>query len=123
MARQRKARADTAMIESKQVLRGLGLLACGLWAAQAHAQEPGDARAGRGVARRICAECHAIQPQQAVSPNPFAPHFEYIAGIDGMTSIALNVALQRSHLTMPNIILTPKETRDVVSYILSLRRN
>jgi len=108
------------MTQTKQLIGLLGLLA-GLWATLAHAQEVGDARAGLAVARRICAECHAIQPRQNVSPSPFAPHFEYIANVDGMTSIALNVALQRSHRTMPNLILTPKETRDVISYILSLK--
>ncbi len=109
------------MIGRKQVLSLLGLLGCGLSAAQAHAQAVGDARAGRDVARRICAECHAIQSRQTVSPSPFAPHFEYIANVDGMTAIALAVALQRSHLTMPNLVLMPKETRDVISYILSLK--
>lgn len=97
-----------------------GLIGC-LSAVQASAQDVGNAGAGLIVARRLCAECHAIQSRQAVSPSPLAPHFEYIANIDGMTTIALTVALQRSHRTMPNIILTPKETRDVVSYILSLK--
>jgi hypothetical protein len=38
-----------------------------------------------------------------------------------MTAIALTVALQTSHATMPNIILSPDDRRDVIAYILSLR--
>jgi len=100
----------------------LGLIGLSLGAAYASAQEAGNARAGLALARRICTECHAVERRQAYSPNPFAPHFEYVANVPGMTPIALTVALQRSHRTMPNIILTPKETRDVVRYILSLQR-
>jgi hypothetical protein len=39
-----------------------------------------------------------------------------------MTAIALSVALQRSHRTMPNINLNADELRAIVSYILSLQR-
>jgi cytochrome c len=105
-----------------QRLAILGVAAAVLWAAPAQAQEVGNAGNGLALARRLCADCHAIQPRQAHSPNPFAPHFQYIASIDGMTAIALTVALQRSHRTMPNLILSDKETRDIVRYILSLRR-
>ena len=100
----------------------LGLVGCALWADDSPAQEAGNAAAGFAVARRLCADCHAIQSRQNISPNPFAPHFEYVANIDGMTAMALTVALQRSHRTMPNLLLTAKETRDVVRYILSLKR-
>jgi mono/diheme cytochrome c family protein len=96
---------------------GLALVGSQIWA-----EEVGNAEAGLALARRNCAECHAVQARQDHSPNPAAPHFVYIASVPGMTAIALSVALQRSHRTMPNIILDANETRDIIRYILSLKR-
>lgn len=76
---------------------------------------------GRVLAQRMCSECHAVQPGQVVSPNPFAPSFEHIANTRGMTSAALWSWLHSSHRNMPNIILHPDETRAIVSYILTLQ--
>ena len=38
-----------------------------------------------------------------------------------MTAIALNVALQSPHKTMPNMMFEPDELRDLVAYILSMK--
>jgi mono/diheme cytochrome c family protein len=97
------------------------LLAAG--SAGAGAQEAGDARAGLSVAQNTCAACHAIEKEQARSPNPDAPTFATIAAVPGMTMTALLAALQTSHRerTMPNLILPPDETRNVIAYILSLK--
>ncbi|WP_414470964.1 c-type cytochrome [Microvirga sp. M2] len=86
-----------------------------------HAQGAGSPRAGHQVAREICASCHAVEPGQYHSPRQQAPSFERIARVPGMTTTALTVALRTSHKTMPNIILEPKELRDVTTYITSLR--
>jgi hypothetical protein len=40
-----------------------------------------------------------------------------------MTATALRVFLTSSHPKMPNLILTPEETADVIAYILSLREH
>lgn len=85
-------------------------------------QDTSRSEAGLGLARRICSECHAVDRNLVSSPNSAAPRFETIANVPGMTAIALSVALQRSHKTMPNIILNTDERRDLVSYILSLQR-
>ena len=87
----------------------------------AHSLEP-DAQRGLTFVTANCIECHAVDKSRAASPNLAAPHFETIANVPGMTAIALSVALQRSHRTMPNINLDADELRDIVSYILSLRR-
>lgn len=84
-----------------------------------HAQELGDPQAGLTVAREVCSPCHAIAAGQR-SPNPQAPDFERIARVPGMTPLALTVALQTSHRTMPNIMLDQKELRDVIAYVTSL---
>jgi mono/diheme cytochrome c family protein len=89
------------------------------WAAAA--QEAGDPRAGQRLAREVCAVCHAVERGEADSPRPDAPSFDRIARTPGMTGMALTVALQTSHRTMPNLMFEPTELRDVVAYVLSLK--
>ena len=86
------------------------------------AQEARDVAQGREFAQRVCAVCHAIRPGAAVSPVVTAPTFAAIAASPGMSPIALRVALQSTHRTMPNLALTGPELDDVIAYILSLRR-
>src|SRR5947209_2651471 len=88
---------------------------------QSCAQELGQAAQGRILAQQVCAECHAINKNQAGSPNKAAPRFETIASVSGMTSIALTAALQTSHRSMPNLILDQDQLRNVIAYILSLK--
>ena len=83
--------------------------------------QDGDRNAGLALARRVCSECHTVDRSQAPSPNPASPRFEVIAKVPGMTAAALSVALLTPHRTMPNVILSPDELRDVVPYILSLQ--
>jgi len=54
-------------------------------------------------------------------PNERAPRFQVIAGVPGMTATALSAALNTSHRTMPNVILTPDEQAHIIAYILSLK--
>jgi mono/diheme cytochrome c family protein len=110
------------MIQMVRQIACLSAIGFALVGNQAWAQNTGNADAGLALARRICSECHAVLAQEPRSPNPNAPHFEYIANVPGMTAIALSVALQRSHRTMPNIILDANQTRDIIRYILSLQR-
>ncbi len=49
------------------------------------------------------------------------PAFRDVANTSGMTATAIRVFLRTSHPKMPNLILTPEETEDVIAYILSLR--
>jgi len=85
------------------------------------AQEAGDPVQGLALARQICAECHAVDMSRGGSPNPASPRFEAIANVAGMTALALNVALQTSHRSMPNLVLDQDQRRNVIAYILSLR--
>jgi mono/diheme cytochrome c family protein len=101
----------------------LGLLALVLLSGEltAYAQESGDPVEGLAVARAQCGTCHAVFKGVESSPRLEAPPFDTIAAVPGMTAIALTVALQSSHATMPMIILTPDDRRNVVAYILSLK--
>jgi mono/diheme cytochrome c family protein len=101
------------------------MLAAGLAAAScaANAQEGvGDSAAGRAFAARVCSPCHAIAPDPH-APRMFeiAPDFQTIANTPGMTATALNAFMLTSHPKMPNLILSPEQSADVIAYILSLR--
>jgi mono/diheme cytochrome c family protein len=106
------------MVPAKMLLLAALLATTG----ELRAQEAGDPRAGLSFAREICAPCHAIGGQTR-SPDPGAPTFDRIARVPGMTPMALTVALQTSHKTMPNIMLEATELKDIVAYITSLRTN
>jgi mono/diheme cytochrome c family protein len=80
-----------------------------------------DAARGRALAEQVCAQCHGIGPEDA-SPDPDAPPFAEIAAERSVTEYSLRVFFRTSHRKMPNFILEPDETDDVIRYILSLRR-
>jgi mono/diheme cytochrome c family protein len=86
------------------------------------AQHIGDIRKGRQLALDVCASCHAVRAGQTQSPLATAPSFEEIADTQGMTAAALNFWLTAHvHPTMPLLILSSRQVRDVSAYILSLR--
>jgi mono/diheme cytochrome c family protein len=95
----------------------LGLLVA---ATSLQAQEQGDLRKGRVLAREVCAACHAIEKGRP-SPNAGAPTFEAIASSPGMSGRALAVALRRAHRTMPNFVIEGEELTNIIVYILSFK--
>jgi mono/diheme cytochrome c family protein len=104
---------------NNQILVGLGLFTLTLAILPALAQEA-DVRAGITVAQDSCSACHAIRKgQQSASAN--APPFDKIASVPGMTPIALQASLQTSHRSMPNLILSTEDRRNVIASILSLQ--
>ena len=88
----------------------------------AKAQEA-DIEAGGAYAEQVCAACHAVLPNEQISPLAEAPTFQSVADTRGMTEMALTVWLQSSHPTMPNIVLKQDDLRNVVAYIRSLKKN
>jgi mono/diheme cytochrome c family protein len=99
------------------MLAAAGLLA---FAGSAAAQEA-DVEAGEAYAEHVCAGCHAVLANEEFSRLSEAPTFQAVADTPGMTELALTVWLQSSHPTMPNVILTQDEMRNVVAYIRSLK--
>jgi len=87
----------------------------------AMAQDEGSVEKGRIMAEQICASCHAVRANETASPIAEAPRFALIANVPGMSAIALNVALNTSHKSMPNFMLDAQERRDIAAYILSLK--
>jgi mono/diheme cytochrome c family protein len=86
----------------------------------AEAEEAGDPNRGLTYAKKVCAECHAVLPDEE-SSDFMAPTFTGVANTPGMTATALAVWLQSSHPTMPNLIISPADRDDVVAYIVSLK--
>jgi mono/diheme cytochrome c family protein len=80
-----------------------------------------DAQEGRALAQQVCADCHAVLPDEARSPKAGAPTFPQVAAAPGMTATALTVALTTPHAGMPMFRLTAEQRADVIAYILSLR--
>jgi mono/diheme cytochrome c family protein len=87
----------------------------------ANAVELGDAQQGLTYAKRVCAECHAVEAGEEQSPHLNAPTFDAVAKTPGMTERALIVWLQTSHPTMPNLVIPDDDTDNIIAYIMSLR--
>lgn len=85
------------------------------------AAQEADVAAGKAYAEDVCAACHAVEQGEMESPLYEAPAFQDVADTPGMTEMALSVWLQSSHPTMPNIVLSQDEIRNVVAYIHSLK--
>jgi mono/diheme cytochrome c family protein len=101
-------------------MRAIFVVAGTLLAVSGAAAQDADIQAGAAYAAEVCATCHAVGADDLASPVPEATPFQTVADTPGMTEMALTVWLQSSHPTMPNIILTQDETRNVVAYIRSL---
>lgn len=82
---------------------------------------PGDPVSGRNLAHRICSDCHLVTEGQAKPAIDSAPPFAAIARQPWTTALSLRVFLQSPHSNMPDLILDPRETDDLISYILSRR--
>jgi cytochrome c len=78
--------------------------------------------AGHRLAEAWCKTCHAIGSDLSGAPRP-GPDFVKVANMTSTTELALKVFLRTTHPSMPNIVLTPEQTDNLVTYILSLRRN
>jgi len=89
----------------------------------ANAQEVGgNSEVGRVYAREACSPCHAVTAEQRSRRTiAIAPDFQTIANTSGMTATALRAFLQTPHPKMPNLILSPEQSADVISFVLSLR--
>jgi mono/diheme cytochrome c family protein len=80
-----------------------------------------DPTSGRQIATKLCSSCHRVLPMTLPDKgNP--PSFQSIADLPSTTGLSLNVFLHSNHKNMPNIILSPAESDDVIAYILSLKK-
>ena len=85
----------------------------------AQAQETGNVEAGHAYAKKVCAECHAVERGETDYLNP--PSFQNVANSPGITERALAVWLQNPHPNMPDFILDEADMKNVIAYIMSLK--
>lgn len=115
-------------IRSRLTTAGWGavsLLAMVVVAASSHtaaAQPAGDIKAGHQIATTWCSSCHVVGVEQQRGTSTGAPTFIEIAQMKSMTRMALQVFLQTPHDRMPDLQLSRAETKDLIAYIVSLRR-
>jgi len=86
------------------------------------AQDVGDPARGLAYARQACGECHATELGEKGDSFLAVPSFQEIANTTGMSEIALISFFQTPHPSMPNLIVPADDARDVIAYILSLKR-
>lgn len=86
------------------------------------AEDVGDPVMGARLAHDVCVECHAVDPDDTVSLNFAAPPFQEIANQPEITPLALSVWFRSPHPNMPNFVLAPDESQNVIAYIMSLRK-
>src|SRR5437667_94030 len=68
------------------------------------------------------ARCALSSANATVLAQP-APDFAAVANQPATTPLSLKVFLQSNHPSMPNLVLTPAQSDDLVNYILSLKRD
>src|SRR5215475_2556148 len=107
----------------KHVSLSVIALAAAMVTRPSQAEEGGSAERGLGLARQVCSECHAVQPQQLQSPSARAPTFQALATTPGMTSAALTVALTTPHAGMPMFRLTADQRQSIIDYVLGLKQH
>ncbi|NJO32453.1 MAG: cytochrome c [Rhodospirillales bacterium] len=84
---------------------------------------PGNLQRGQDVATRACTSCHVIgRAGPGDTARVDVPSFSAIANRPGVTAEQLAGRIIVPHPAMPNVSLTVQEIRDVVAYILSLKR-
>ncbi|ODR95619.1 hypothetical protein AUC70_01610 [Methyloceanibacter stevinii] len=81
--------------------------------------ETGDPQEGFVYAKEVCANCHAILPDQS-SPVREAPTFDDIADRSGGSAKAVIQRIKAEHPMMPNIPIGPEELNDLAAYIVDL---
>ena len=77
---------------------------------------------GFDIAKKWCAGCHVIGPEEGKTASDAAPSFYEIAQLKTTTVPALTAFLSTPHALMPDYSLTRQEIRDVSDYILSLKK-
>jgi len=82
---------------------------------------PGNAWEGRKLAREVCSACHSVEKEERGASPVGAPAFQDVADDSAVTETALKVFFRMPHEGMPDLILTPTETDDAITYILGLR--
>ena len=100
---------------------GLAALAFVLSAAPSGSRQAADAAHGEQLARRWCASCHVVAPDQTRGADN-VPAFATIAKRPDFNADKLARFLMDPHPKMPDMQLSQTEARDLAAYIASQAR-
>ncbi len=103
-----------ALLSPRRVAGALATLAALTMAANAYAA---DADHGETLAKRWCAACHIVAPDQAHGQDNVPP-FTTIAKIPGFGADAIARFLMDPHPKMPDMQLSRDEADDLAAYIV-----
>jgi mono/diheme cytochrome c family protein len=109
---------ESRIVRTLQTIAVAALLAA---PASVRAEEVGDPQAGHAYAKKVCAECHAVERGEKESPYLDLPSFQAVADQPGITERALAVWLTNPHPNMPDFILPQADMDNVIAYIMSLK--
>ena len=99
------------------------LTVLGLSAGAQAADHVGDPVAGKRTASDMCSQCHdTTGNEKPNSPPGNAPPFISLAQSQEQTPQKLRRTLMLPHGRMVNLIMPGRDTENVISYILSLRK-
>jgi mono/diheme cytochrome c family protein len=102
----------------------LGICSSVLMLASSFAQSgPGNPRRGHELAARLCVNCHVVGAETSGPVRADVPTFPMIGNKPGVTAEHLAGRIIIPHPAMPGVPLTSTEIRDIVAYIMSLKRN
>jgi len=93
-----------------------GLLSLALFAMSANAASAADARQGETLAKRWCAACHVVAPDQQRG-STVAPPFSAIGRMSGFDESKVAFYLLAPHPRMPDMNLSRAEAADLAAYI------
>jgi mono/diheme cytochrome c family protein len=93
-----------------------------LAAGPAVAQPAGDAKRGSELSESFCVNCHSVKAAASGPVSTDVLSFPSIANRPGVTAEALAGRIIVPHPAMPGVQLTVRELRDIIAYILSLKR-
>ena len=100
---------------------GKSIVIAALLATGATAAVAADASRGGELARRWCAACHLVAPDQATANASAAP-FASVAEQPDFDARDLAISLLAPHPQMPDRGLSRDDAKDIVAYIRSLKK-
>ena len=103
-----------------QIIKSIGAAAAALLLSMAAAYS-GEAEHGRDLAKRWCASCHVVSPDQQRA-NTDAPPFATIANSPTFDPKRLAYFLLEPHPKMPQMALSRFAADDIAAYIQSLKK-
>jgi cytochrome c len=109
-------------MEGHYMSRLWAFAACLLAMAGSHGVQAADTASGLAVARRLCVNCHTVEPGGAKSEvTAGVPSFMAIAAKPGQSEDKLKSFMQNPHPPMPQVQFTVHELDNLAAYIMTLK--